>query len=181
MSFAEELSGVVTVRGVTTATVGTGSCRAQGLTLSSGERTWTVLGAGHRVVGPAEEYLEYLRAQQVSPNTVKSYARALALWWQFLELFGLDWDAVTLENFGAFLMWLRTGDGPEVASIERRRARFAESTISASSRAWARTRWSTRLDAQMTMSAAAMAAAPRWVSRSGAPGPAPTNTTRPCG
>ena len=34
---------------------------------------------------PAEEYLEYLRAQQVSPNTVKSYARALALWWQFLE------------------------------------------------------------------------------------------------
>jgi len=83
------------------------------------------------VVGPAEEYLEYLRAQQVSPNTVKSYARALALWWQFLELFGLDWDAVTLENLGAFLTWLRTGDGPEVASIERRRARFAESTISA--------------------------------------------------
>ena len=131
VSFAEELSGVVTVRGVTTATVGTGSCRAQGLTLPSGERTWTVLGAGHRVVGPAEEYLEYLRAQQVSPNTVKSYARALALWWQFLELFGLDWDAVTLENFGAFLTWLRTGDEPEVVSIERRRARFAESTIAA--------------------------------------------------
>ena len=100
------------------------------MTLPSGERTWTVLGAGHRVVGPAEEYLEYLRAQQVSPNTVKSYARALALWWQFLELFGLDWDAVTLENFGAFLSWLRTGDGPAVASIERRRA-FAESTIAA--------------------------------------------------
>ena len=55
-------------------TVGMGSCRAQGLTLPSGERTWTVLGAGHRVVGPAEEYLEYLRAQQVSPNTVKSYS-----------------------------------------------------------------------------------------------------------
>jgi integrase len=131
VSFAEELSGVVTVRGVTTATVGMGSCRAQGLTLPSGERTWTVLGAGHRVVGPAEEYLEYLRAQQVSPNTVKSYARALALWWQFLELFGLVWDAVTLENFGAFLTWLRTGDEPEVVSIERRGARFAESTISA--------------------------------------------------
>ena len=38
---------------------------------------------------------------------------------------------------------------------------FAESTISASSRAWAKMRWSTRLDAQMTMSATAMAAAPR--------------------
>ena len=96
-----------------------------------GGHTWTVLGSDHRPVVPAEEYLEYLRAQQVSPNTVKSYARALALWWQFLELYGLVWDAVTLENFGAFLMWLRTGDEPGVVSIERRGARFAESTISA--------------------------------------------------
>src|SRR6478736_5418993 len=120
-TFAKELSGVVTVRGVATVTVGMGSCRAQGLTLPSGERTWTVLGAGHRVVGPAEEYLEYLRVQQVSPNTVKSYARALALWWQFLELFGLDWDAVTLENFGSFLTWLRTGDGPAVIRVRHRR------------------------------------------------------------
>jgi integrase len=36
-----------------------------------------------------------------------------------------------LENFGGFLTWLRTGDVPGVASIERRVARFAESTISA--------------------------------------------------
>jgi len=37
-----------------------------------------VLGKDHCMVEPAEEYLEYLRAQQASPNTVKSYARALA-------------------------------------------------------------------------------------------------------
>src|SRR5882724_4542542 len=120
-------AGVTSITG----TAGT-CCRMQRLVLpGGGGHTWTVLGVGHRVVGPAEDYLEYLRAQQVSPNTVKSYARALALWWQFLELFGLDWDAVTLENLGAFLTWLRTGDSPEVASIERRPARFAESTISA--------------------------------------------------
>jgi integrase len=109
--------------------------RSQRLTLSSGERTWTVLGRDHRLVEPAEGYLEYLRAQQASPNTVKSYARALALWWQYLDVFGLRWDAVTVENFGVFLTWLRTGDGPEVASIERRPARFAESTIAARLRA----------------------------------------------
>ena len=116
VSFTEELSGADTVRGVTAATVGAGSCRAQGLTLSSGERTWTVLGSDHRVVEPAEEYLEYLRAQQVSLNTVKSYARALALWWQFLELFGLMWDAVKLENFGAFLV-ARHGDGTGLSRV----------------------------------------------------------------
>jgi hypothetical protein len=85
---------------VTTATVVVGSYRAQRLTLASGERTWTVLGKDHRMVEPAEGYLEYLRAQQASPNTVKSYARALALWWQYLDAFGLRWDAVTVENFG---------------------------------------------------------------------------------
>jgi len=47
--------------------------------LPGGAATWTVLGPDHRGVGPAEEFLEYLRMQGTSPNTVKSYARALAL------------------------------------------------------------------------------------------------------
>ena len=106
-------------------------CRVQRLVLPGGERSWTVLGGDHRAVGPAEEFLEYLRVQRVSPNTVKSYARALALWWQYLGAFGVAWDAVTLEHAGRFLAWLRTGDGPQVVSIERRPARFAESTIAA--------------------------------------------------
>jgi integrase len=107
----------------------------QRLVLSNGQQTWTVLGSGHLPIGPAEEYLEYLRAQRVSPNTVKSYARALALWWQYLEVFGLGWDALTLADVGSFLTWLRSGDGPQVASIEPRPARFAESTISVRLRA----------------------------------------------
>jgi len=94
---------------MTTATVAAGSYRSQRLTLPSGERTWTVLGTDHRMVEPAEEYLEYLRAQQASPNTVKSYARALALWWQYLDAFDRRWDAVTLEEFGAFLTVGRRG------------------------------------------------------------------------
>ena len=112
-----------------------GTCRAQRLALPGGERTWTVLGRDHRPVAPAEEYLEYLRVQRVSPNTVKSYARALGLWWEYLAVFGLAWDAVTLEDFGGFLTWLRTGDGPDVVTIETRPARFAESTVAVRLRA----------------------------------------------
>ena len=98
---------------MTTATVVAAAYRAQRLTLPSGERTWTVVGRDHHLVEPAEGYLEYLRSQRASPNTVKSYARALALWWQYLDAFGLRWDAVTVEHFGAFLSWLRTGDEPD--------------------------------------------------------------------
>lgn len=103
--------------------------------LSDGRRTWTVLGRDHRPVGPAEEYLEYLRVQRKSPNTVKSYARALALWWEYLAVFELDWDRVSLECFGGFLTWLRTAGAPEVVELGAVESRFAESTISVRLRA----------------------------------------------
>ena len=107
----------------------TGACRTQRLVLPGGERTWTVLDGEHRVVAAAEEYLEYLRMLGRSPNTVKSYARALALWWQFLDVYELAWDAVAIEDLGRFLGWLRSGDEPGLASIERRPARFSEGTV----------------------------------------------------
>jgi hypothetical protein len=97
--------------------------------LPDGQRTWTVLDADHRVVEPAEQYLEYLRMLGRSPNTVKSYARALALWCEFLAVYELAWDAVTVEDLGRFLGWLRTGDSPTMVSIERRPARFSEGTV----------------------------------------------------
>ena len=106
-----------------------GACRTQLVVLAGGERTWTVLDGEHRVVEPAEQYLEYLRMLGRSPNTVKSYARALALWWEFLAVYRLEWDGVTIEDFGRFLGWLRTGDSPTVVSIERRPARFSEGTV----------------------------------------------------
>jgi site-specific recombinase XerD len=104
-------------------------CRVQRLALPGGTATWTVLGADHVVVGPAEEFLEFLRVQASSPNTVKSYARALALWWSYLLLFGLAWDKLAVAEVGGFLAWLRSGDSPRVSSIQPCPARFAEATI----------------------------------------------------
>jgi integrase len=106
-----------------------GSCRTQRVVLPDGERTWTVLDGDHGVVEPAEEYLEYLRMLGRSPNTVKSYARALALWWQFLDVYGLAWDGVRVEDLGRFLGWLRSGDEPGLVLIEQRPARFSEGTV----------------------------------------------------
>jgi hypothetical protein len=132
VSLADAVSVVTTLRDVTQGSAG---CRVQRVVLPGGEPTWTVLGADHRPIGPAEEYLEFLRVQAVSPNTVKSYAQGLALWWQYLTAFGLSWDRLGLDDVGGFLAWLRTGDGPDLVSIEPRPARFAESTISVRLRA----------------------------------------------
>lgn len=108
----------------------TSVAKVQTVVLPAGERTWTVVDGGHLVVAAAEEFLEFMRATGRSPNTIKSHARALALWWEFLAVYGLAWDEVNVEDFGAFLTWLRSGDTPAVASIAARRARFSEKTIS---------------------------------------------------
>jgi integrase len=107
----------------------TSVAKVQMAVLPSGERTWTVLDGEHAVVAPAEEFLEFMRATGRSPNTIKSYARALALWWEFLAAYSIEWDLVRVEDLGAFLSWLRSGDTPAVVSIGPRRARFSEETI----------------------------------------------------
>ncbi|WP_353962887.1 MULTISPECIES: site-specific integrase [unclassified Streptomyces] len=44
-----------------------------------------------------------------SPNTVRSYARALALWWTFLERRAQAWDAIGVTELGTFVGKLRRG------------------------------------------------------------------------
>src|SRR5664279_189380 len=63
VSLADAVSVAITLRDVTQGSAG---CRVQRVVLPGGEPTWTVLGADHRPVGPAEEYLEFLRVQAVS-------------------------------------------------------------------------------------------------------------------
>ena len=75
-----------------------------------------------------EEYLECLRVTS-SPNTVKSYARALALWWRWLATAKKDWRSVGLGEFSGFVHWLRTGDDGTVVSLVPSASKLADSTV----------------------------------------------------
>ena len=73
------------------------------------ERTWTVLGDDHRVVAPIEEFLEHHRVIGSSPNTVRSYAKGLELWWAFLGREDVSWEDPGVDVVRSFVTWLRTG------------------------------------------------------------------------
>jgi site-specific recombinase XerD len=77
--------------------------------MTGGETTWTVVSDSHTLVEPIEQYLEFARQSEFSPNTIKTYARGLALWWSYLEKSDRQWDTVQLSDFGHFLMAVRTG------------------------------------------------------------------------
>ncbi|MGH9054509.1 MAG: site-specific integrase [Acidimicrobiales bacterium] len=44
-----------------------------------------------------------------SPNTVRSYAKGLQLWWAFLAEAELPWEDPGVETLRSFLTWLSTG------------------------------------------------------------------------
>ena len=95
----------------------------QPVELADGARTWTVLGADHRQVGPVEEFLEYHRVTGSSPHTVRAYAKALQLWWRYLGLDGRDWAEADVPALAGFVTWLRQGTPPGWPCWIRRLAR----------------------------------------------------------
>lgn len=81
--------------------------------------TWTVVSKTFSVVEPVEDYLEFGRQVGFSPNTVRAYARGLALWWTYLEYLGKQWDSVDIQDFGTFLSAVRHDEfDPVVRSLE---------------------------------------------------------------
>lgn len=77
----------------------------------SGAVSWTVLGDDGAVLEPVERYLAYLAAIERSPNTVRTYAVGLKLWFEFLGVAGVKWEAVGVEDVARFVAWLRAPAG----------------------------------------------------------------------
>lgn len=68
-----------------------------------------MLGDDHLLIAPVEEFLEHHRVIGSSPNTVRSYAKGLELWWGFLVGEGAGWEDPAVGTLRAFVTWLRTG------------------------------------------------------------------------
>jgi integrase/recombinase XerD len=74
---------------------------------ADGGESWTVVGSDLRPVEPLEGYLAWLSRIERSPNTVRAYGLDLQTYFRFLELRGIAWERVTLEQLGEFTAWLR--------------------------------------------------------------------------
>lgn len=91
--------------------------KTQRVVRPDGAVTTTVIGADFLPIKPVQEYLDFLRLDGASPNTIRAYARGLALWFDYLERVGLSWDNFTGLDFGHWMAWLRTGDLPGALRI----------------------------------------------------------------
>lgn len=86
--------------------------RAEPIMLASGEKTWTVVGSDHLPIGDVDEWLDYLRGQNMSPNTVATYARHVSLLLRWLDLRSASWESLTFKALTMFLQDLADGSIP---------------------------------------------------------------------
>ena len=94
----------------------------------SGKKTWLVLGDDYLPIEPIQEFLSYLNDLKRSPNTVRSYAYNLKLYWQYLVESKLDWDKINVVELAEFITWLRCPTG-NVVSLQEVEAKRTEATV----------------------------------------------------
>ncbi|MEH1992283.1 tyrosine-type recombinase/integrase [Nostoc sp.] len=91
--------------------------------------TWIVLGDDYLPIEPIQQYLAYLESIERSPNTIRSYAHHLSLYWEYLQTYDLDWTQVSVIELAEFMAWLRSPNPQKVASIQEVVAKRTESTV----------------------------------------------------
>ena len=102
--------------------------RVQRLVMPDGSRSWTVLDDRGEVIGPVEAFLAHLQALDRSPETVRTYATSLKLWWEFLGSAGCGFDTATVDHVARFVAWLRA-PAENMAVLEGGSARCSPATL----------------------------------------------------
>ena len=75
----------------------------------TGKNTWLVLGDDYLPIEPIREFLTYLKNLERSPNTIRSYAYHLKLYWEYLSESKIGWQEVNIVRLAEFITWLLTG------------------------------------------------------------------------
>src|SRR6266516_851357 len=75
------------------------------------QKRYVVIDGTGEIVDPIVRYLKYLDRLGSARQTLRSYASALKLYWEFLGQQHLDWQQVTLDDLSQFVLWLKLPSG----------------------------------------------------------------------
>ncbi len=81
--------------------------RVQEIQTSDHQKRYVVVDSNGNLVVPVVRYLKYLNAIGRARNTLRSYAQSLSLYFTYLTQEHLDYQQVTLDDLGGFVLWLK--------------------------------------------------------------------------
>ena len=68
---------------------------------------WLVLDDDFMPIQPILSYLKFLQDLDRSPNTIRTAAHHLKLFWEYLRDEHLDWTEIDIARLAGFITWLR--------------------------------------------------------------------------
>ncbi len=71
------------------------------------QKRYVVVDDIGNLVVPAVRYLKYLDAIGRARNTLRTYAQGLSLYFTYLKQQSLEYEHVTLDDLGGFVLWLK--------------------------------------------------------------------------
>src|SRR5437588_5179942 len=75
------------------------------------QKRYVVIDDTGKIVDPIVRYLKYLDRIGSARQTLRSYASAIRLYWDFLGQQRIDWQQVTLDDLSQFVLWLKLPSG----------------------------------------------------------------------
>jgi site-specific recombinase XerD len=95
--------------------------------------SWMVLDDDCLPIQPIDDFLAYCENVERSPNTLKSYAYHLKLYWEYLCDANLEWiTANQLDKIADFVAWLRCpAPAYDALIFQETEAKRQESTVNA--------------------------------------------------
>ena len=103
--------------------------KVQKATLTDTSVTWLVLDDNYQLIEPVQDFLDYLRNLDRSPNTLRTYAYHLRLYWDYLSQSHLHWTTVGLPELADFILWLRKPHPYSVQAISPKSSSRSEASI----------------------------------------------------
>jgi integrase/recombinase XerD len=78
---------------------------------SQDAKRYVVIDDAGEFIVPIVQYLKYLDRIGSARQTLRSYAAALRLYWNFLSQEQLDWQHITLDDLSRFVLWMKLPSG----------------------------------------------------------------------
>ncbi|HKF38666.1 MAG TPA: tyrosine-type recombinase/integrase [Ktedonobacteraceae bacterium] len=81
--------------------------RVQEIQTAGYQQRYIIVDEQGNLVVPVVRYLKYLNAIGRARNTLRTYAQGLSLYFTYLAQQNLDYQQVTLDDLGGFVLWLK--------------------------------------------------------------------------
>jgi site-specific recombinase XerD len=90
---------------------------------------WIVVGEDYLPIEPISQYLFYLLSIKKSPNTIRTYAHHLKIYWEYLFSKKIDWKEVNIETIARFIATLNGLIEGNIVHLTLEKSKRSERTI----------------------------------------------------